>query len=131
MAIGRAVAYYVRADHIFSAGLNVGTVSCMRKLWHENFMHENFIFMQENEISMHKNENFAQRFSRVKIPWMKLCTARLPMNISWAKTSCQGRNLNFHVLHGNIIFMHEIFISQFFSCMYDLYGRICFPQTTG
>ena len=59
------------------------------KFQHEKsyFMHENEIFMGENEISMHENENFAQFFSRVKIPCKKLFSAQLPMNISGAKKS--------------------------------------------
>ena len=90
-----------------------GEVSCMKKLWPENFMHENFIFMHENDIFMHENENVAQFFSWVKIPCMKLCTAQLPMKIPGAKKICQGRNLYFHAMHGNIIFMHEIFMPRF------------------
>ena len=52
----------------------------MKNLWHENFMHENFIYMHEDFLSMHENEifvkenkTFAQKCSRVKIPCIKLC----------------------------------------------------------
>ena len=70
----------------------VRKVSGMKKMWHENFMHENEIYMHKNEISMHKNEismhkneNFAPKLSLVKIPCMKLCTAQLPMKMSGTK----------------------------------------------
>ena len=32
-------------------------VSCMKKSYYENFIHENLISMYENEISIHENEN--------------------------------------------------------------------------
>ena len=44
----------------------------------------------------------AQRFPWVKISYMKLCTAQLPMDFSEAKKSCQGRNCD-------LIFMLENF----------------------
>ena len=59
----------------------------MKKSWYENFLHENFIFMGENEFSINENENLAQNCSWVKIPCIKLCTAQLSMQISTLKIS--------------------------------------------
>ena len=46
-------------------------VSCLAKSWYENFMHETFIFIDENEMFMHENVSFAQKLSWMIIPCMK------------------------------------------------------------
>ena len=111
----------------------------MKKMWHENFMHENDYSMHEKEISMHENENFAQKCSWVNIPCMKLCTTQSPMKISGAKKSCQGRNNHFHAskCHFNALkfqfqagkyetSMHEISILMKFSCHdFFMHGTFC------
>ena len=72
--------------------------------------------MHGNEISMHDNGNSASEFSWVKIPCMKLSTAQIPMKISEAKKSCQGRNFHFHAGENEILCMkfsrHNLFMHE-------------------
>ena len=64
----------------------------------EKGLHESGFFMGENEIYMHGNDKFAQNTLWVQqIPCIKKCTAKLPMEISRAKKSCQGqKKIHFH-----------------------------------
>ena len=83
----------------------------------KGFMHENFIFI-------HENETFAHIFSWVKVPCMTLCTAQLPMNISGVRKSRQRQNLHAYKyeisMHDN--FMHGIIMPRFFHACNFLYG---------
>ena len=76
----------------------------------------------KNEILIHEYENFAPNHSRVKIPFMKLCTAQLPIKILGRKIDARGENIIF--MHGKYkISMHETFMIRFiFSCMKLSYG---------
>ena len=77
--------------------------SCMNKLWHEYFMHENVIFKQEDFIFMHENKDIAQKLSWVKVTCTKLCTVQLTH-----ENHVRGKIVIF--MHVNIIFIHESFI---------------------
>ena len=87
----------------------VQKISCMKKPWHENFMHKNFIFthgyiyhifMHENDFSTHENENFAPCiiFSHQIISWVVGLYITSCMEFSPVKTL--GQNLHFHALPG-------------------------------
>ena len=52
-----------------------------KKSWHENFMHENFIFMHVNEIAMHENKYYALKMFVEENSMHEKCTAQFPMKV--------------------------------------------------
>ena len=59
------------------------------------------ISLSKWHLHIYKNESFAKRFSWIRVPCMKLCTA---MKMSEARKSSQQIVI---FMQGNIIFMHE------------------------
>ena len=100
----------------------------------EGFMHENLVGgkfhfnLNANEISMHKNECFAQRFSRMRITCMKLCTAECHIKCVGRKNHHMGKVFIF--MHGNFIFSC-IEISYFHAWKFHIFmlGNVLFLCT--
>ena len=80
------------SDDVGTYVIAVRRVSCVKEMWHEDFLHENETSIHEMKFTCMKMKIL---FLWVKISCMKLCIAQLPMIISGAKKSCEGQNNHF------------------------------------
>ena len=87
----------------------------MIELWPENF-----IFMPENEISLHEKEKKFPQISWMGIPCIKLCTAKFSMTIFGARKIIPGANYSFSSIEIPFscmkmsFFLNEFFMPRYF-----------------